>query len=105
MKQNQLAAEPPHTVLLQNINHPGSSRKADAAMATAMQEALLACLPPSLPGLTLEQLRSAVLPKLPQNLFPGGAKAGWWLKAVQLDLEARRLILRDKGSPLRLRLA
>lgn len=105
MKQNHLATESPHTVLLQNINRPGSLRKVDSAMATAMQEALLACLPQSRQGLTLEQLRSAVLPMLPQHLFPGGAKSGWWLKAVQLDLEAKCLIVRDKGSPLRLRLA
>jgi len=36
------------------------------------------------------------------DLFPGGAKAGWWLKAVQLDLEARGLIQRGPVKPLRL---
>jgi hypothetical protein len=36
-------------------------------------------------------LASALL-HLPQNLFPGGAKAGWWAKTVQLDLEARGLL-------------
>ena len=35
-------------------------------------------------------------------LFPGGATLGWWIKAVQLDLEARGLVVRSKGSPVRL---
>ena len=34
--------------------------------------------------------------------FPGGAHAGWWLKTVQLDLEAKRIIVREKTTPLRL---
>lgn len=33
-----------------------------------------------------------MLAHLPESLFPGGAKAGWWTKAVQLDLEAKGLI-------------
>lgn len=46
----------------------------------------------------------AVLPHLPQELFPGGAKAGWWTKCVQLDLEAKGTVLRDAaGKPLRWR--
>jgi len=37
----------------------------------------------------------------PADLFPGGAKAGWWMKTVQLDLEAKRIIAREKTKPLR----
>jgi hypothetical protein len=45
-----------------------------------------------------------VLPRLPDALFPGGARAGWWLKGVQVDLEARGAIERLPASkPLRLR--
>jgi hypothetical protein len=43
------------------------------------------------------------LKHLPEELFPGGAKAGWWTKAVQLDLEAKKVIVREKTTPLRLR--
>ena len=42
----------------------------------------------------------AVLPHLPADLFPGGAKAGGWMKTVQLDLEAKRIIAREKTKPL-----
>jgi hypothetical protein len=38
---------------------------------------------------------------LPGDLFPGGEKAGWWVKAVQLDLEAKQVIARTP-SPVRL---
>jgi hypothetical protein len=31
----------------------------------------------------------------------GGAKAGWWSKAVQFDLEAKGVIAREPGKPLR----
>jgi hypothetical protein len=44
----------------------------------------------------------AVLPHLPEALFPAGARAGWYTKAVQLDLEARGIIARESTRPLRL---
>jgi hypothetical protein len=28
-------------------------------------------------------------------------KVGWWMKTVQLDLEARKIVLREKSKPLR----
>jgi hypothetical protein len=37
------------------------------------------------PGLTQNEIRQAVLPYLPEDLYPGGAKADWWSKLVQLD--------------------
>lgn len=43
----------------------------------------------------------ALVPHLPDDLFPGGAKAGWWSKAVQLDLEAKGVIARESSKPLR----
>jgi hypothetical protein len=89
-------------VVVENINHPGTSRRVDAAYYQAMRLAVLKVLPPSSPGLTFAQVSRAVLPHLPTALFPGGAKAGWWLKTVQLDLEAKSIIAREKAKPLRL---
>ena len=88
-------------VRIENVNHPGSSTTVDAGLYTAMREALLDVLPDAAPGLTEAQLRQAVLPKLPEALFPGGDRAGWWAKAVQLDLEAKGLIDRERTRPLR----
>jgi len=52
--------------------------------------------------MTVPQAKQALLPHLPASLFPQGAKAGWWLKAVKLDLEAKGVIERLPGRPLRL---
>ncbi len=90
-----------HRVLVENINHPGSRRSVDAAKYGAMSRAILKVLPARAPGLTLADALTAVLPHLPDALFPDGAQAGWWFKTVQLDLEARRKIVRERTSPLR----
>ena len=89
-------------VEVKNVNHPGSVKLVDADMYKAMKRAYLAVLPASAPGLTLVEIQQRLTLKLPQQFFPGGAKAGWWAKTVQLDLEARGIIKRVKTSPLRL---
>ena len=77
----------------------------DAAKYNAMRQAYLAVLPAKPPGLTTAEAKAALLPHLPRTLFPGGATAGWWVKGVQLDLEARGMVVREEGKPLRFRLA
>ena len=67
-----------------------------------MKQAFLKVLPKTAPGLTYDELSEAVLPHLPEDLYPGGAKAGWYTKAVQMDLEAKGVIAREKTRPLRL---
>ena len=76
--------------------------RVDADKYNAMKRAILAVLPKSSPGLTVAELKTRLLPILPEDLFPAGAKAGWWLKGVQLDLEAKGLIARVNSKPLRL---
>lgn len=88
-------------VEIENVNHPGRSSLVDAAMYGAMRAAVLAVLPASAPGLTQGEMRAAVLAHLPADLYPGGAKADWWSKAVQLDLEAKGLVARESTTPLR----
>ncbi len=88
-------------VRIENINHPGSSTTVDAGTYNAMRKALLKVLPDAAPGLTESQMRQAVLPELPEDVFPGGERTGWWAKAVQLDLEAKGLIARETSRPLR----
>jgi hypothetical protein len=89
-------------VVVENVNHPGKSRSVGATSYQAMQRTLLKVLPPTSPGFTLAEASRAVLAHLPADLFPGGAKAGWWMKTVQLDLEAKGVITREKTKPLRL---
>ena len=90
---------------IENVVSPGRVMRVDAAKYTAMKQAVLAVLPTDAPGLTVAELKAALLPHLAPALFPGGEKAGWWLKAVQLDLEAKGVIRREKTTPLRLRRA
>lgn len=89
-------------VAVENVNHPGKTREVDAERYHAVREALLAILPEARPGMTLEQVRSELPAHLPEDLFPGGAKSGWWLKTVQLDLEAKGFLVRSRSIPLRL---
>lgn len=92
----------PDKVAMENVNSPGRPVRVDADKYNAMKRAILAILPKSPPGLTVAELKTRLLPLLPESLFPSGAKAGWWLKGVQLDLEAKGLISRVQSKPLRL---
>ena len=87
---------------IENVLQPGKTYSADPAKYEAMKKAVLAVLPKTSPGLTVADVQDRVLEHLPEDLFPGGAKSGWWMKAVQLDLEAKNIIRREKTSPIRL---
>ncbi|MGD9914303.1 MAG: hypothetical protein AB7S80_09485 [Rhizobiaceae bacterium] len=89
------------TIEVQNIVSPDHVYKVDAGKYEAMKIAMLAVLPKAAPGVTPADIKSAVVPKLPQDLFPGGEKAGWWVKCVQLDLEAKGVLKRSE-KPVRL---
>ena len=89
-------------VEVENVNHPGQMKLVNAAMYGAMRRALLKVLPKAPPGLTVEEVYAKVATLLPKDLFPGGGMAGWWAKTVQLDLEAKGIIAREKTRPLRL---
>jgi hypothetical protein len=88
-------------VTIENVNVPGRTTVVDAAMYEAMRAALMTVLPDASPGLTQTEIRAAVQPHLPQDLYPQGAKAEWWSKAVQLDLEAKGVMVRDGSRPIR----
>ncbi len=93
----------PAKIEIENFTSPGRTVRVDRAKYEAMRKALLAVLPKTSPGLTVAEAKAKLLPLLPEALFPGGDKAGWWLKAAQLDLEAKGVIQREAGKPLRLR--
>lgn len=93
---------PEDKIQIENINSPGQTQRVDRAKYEAMREALLAVLPSTSPGLKVPDAKAALLPLLPDELFPAGDKAGWWLKAVQLDLEAKGIIRRALSTPVQL---
>lgn len=87
---------------VQNINHPALVERVDAAKYHAMREALLVVLPAEEPGMVVKDALAALKPRLPNDLFPEGKTSGWWLKCVQLDLEAKGVIKRLPTKPMRL---
>jgi len=89
-------------ITIESVTSPGRTERVDRAKYMAMREALIAILPAEAPGITVAEAKAALLPHLHGGLFPGGDKAGWWLKAVQLDLEAKRVIGRGSTKPVRL---
>ncbi len=90
---------------VENFTSPGQVQRVDADKYLAMRDAYLAVLPADGEGATPAEIKSALLPSLPEALFPGGDTAGWWAKCVQLDLEAKGLIVRGPKAPVRLRKA
>lgn len=87
---------------IENVGQPGKTYRVDATKFAAMRAAVLQVLPNQEPGMSVSDLIAAVKPTLPQELFPGGEKAGWWVKSVQLDLEAKKIIARAEKPPVRL---
>jgi len=90
----------PEKVAVENVNVPGQSNNVDAAKYRAVKQVMLRVLPDRSPGLTHAELCNAMKPHL-EELFPGGAKIGWWSKTVQLDLEAKKVLHRENSKPLR----
>ena len=89
---------------VENINTPGKSTRVDAAKYNAMKSAMLKVMTKAAPGDTAKDIKEAAKAHLPDDLFPAGATAGWWQKSVQLDLEAKGLIIRANTKPLRFHL-
>jgi len=85
-------------IAVENINVPGRTSNVNAEKYTAMRAILLKVLPAKGPGLTQAEMGKAVRPHLSQNLWPNGEKSMWWVKTVQLDLEAKGLVIRDSMS-------
>ena len=86
---------------VENINTPGKTSRVGAVKYWAVREAMLAAMTKDAPGNTFAEIKAATLPGLPDGMFPGGDKLGWWMKSVQLDLEAKAIIKRADTKPLR----
>lgn len=88
-------------ITVENVNVPGRTERVDAAKYEAMKAAYLGALTAEPPGMTAAEAKDALLPALDATLFPGGKTSGWWMKTVQLDLEAKGLVARSATKPLR----
>ena len=89
-------------IAIQNINVPEHVVHVDAEKYRAMRTVLLKVIPKRKPGITQSEMMEAVRPHLPDKLWPNGDKSNWWVKTVQLDLEAKGIVVRDRNQkPLR----
>jgi len=88
-------------ISVENINTPGRSAQVNAEKYKAARAAFLKILPTNEPGLTQKEIQQTIVKFLPDDLFPGGSTSGWWAKTVQLDLEAKGVVVREKSKPLR----
>jgi hypothetical protein len=89
------------TVDVLNVLRPGKTYKRNAEKYAAARRAYLGFMPSKAPGLTQTEMHQAMKKALPAF----GSTAGWWMKTVQLDAEARGEVIRDGGKPLRWRKA
>lgn len=88
-------------IMVRTPNVPGYEHPVDAAKYEAMKRVLLAVMPRTGPGLTQKEMFEAAREIAPEATFPGGTLS-WWAKSVQLDLEARGVLVRDASAkPLR----
>ena len=85
-------------IAVENVNVPGSVTNVDAAKYMAMRDAMMAVMTSD--PMTAKVIKEAAKAHLPEDLFPGGATSGWWLKTVQLDLEAKGKLTRHATKPL-----
>jgi hypothetical protein len=88
-------------VVARNVNVPGYAHNVDAIMYEAMRKAMLKMLPRKSPGMTQAEMWQGLAAYAPRTLFPDSGKIGWWMKTVQLDLEAKKVLVREQTKPLR----
>jgi len=90
------------TITIANVHLPDYTSEVDRDKYEAMKEAMWDVLPAEAPGMTQDEIRRAVLPRLPEHLYPGGDRVEWWIRTVQLDHEAKGNLVREDTAPYRL---
>ena len=70
---------------VENVNVPGYVTRVDAAKYGAIRDLMLSVLPQGAPGMTARQIKDAMRPALPQDLFPGGN----WISKPRASSSAR----------------
>ena len=83
---------------VENVNAPDHKVKLNAEKYGAMYDAMMVAM--SSEPMTYAAIKEGVLPILSQEHFPEGKTSGWWIKAVQLDLEAKGKLVRHATKPL-----
>ena len=87
-------------VAVRTPNVPDYEAQVDAGKYEAMKVVVLRVMPARSPGITQSEMMAALKKAAPQATFPGTTYM-WWGKCVQLDLEARGVLVREATKPLR----
>ena len=85
-------------VVVENVNVPGYKVPVDAAHYEAMRKILLQILPKDGLGLTQSEMVGKAAAAANRTLFPSPGNIQWWVKCVHLDLEAKRVVVRDPSA-------
>jgi len=91
-------------IQIENVLQPGKLYPRDAEKYRLVRAALLDVLPSAAPGMTQAEMTAAMRAALPSDQFPG-TTSSWWMKSAQLDLEAKKLVVREPTKPMRWRKA
>jgi hypothetical protein len=91
----------PERIEVFNVNTPGRSSFVQKDKYEEVKRVMQALMPSTSPGLTQDELAELVIEHVSNSVFEDRSKAGWWMKTVQLDLEARQVVVREKTKPLR----
>lgn len=83
-----------------NINKPGQSSFVQKDKYEEVKRVLKSMMPDRSPGLTQDEMAKLVIENVSTTVFEDRNRAGWWMKTVQLDLEARTVMIREKTTPL-----
>ena len=84
-----------------NINNPGKSSFVQKDRYEEVKRILKEFMPNKSPGMNQDEMAILVIEKVSGTIFDNKTKAGWWMKTVQLDLEARKVMFREKTKPIR----
>ena len=87
-------------VAVHTPNKPGAEAFVDAAKYAAMKKVLREVMPRKAPGLTQTEMMAAVGKVADKDMYPGHTYH-WWAKCVELDMETKGELVREKASPLR----
>ena len=102
--EKQSASSLEETVVVGNPTVPSYHARVNGKKYKAMKAVLLKIFPKEEPGMTQSEMMKTVAKYASKKLFPGTTYM-WWAKCVQLDLELKKVLLRDKkAKPLRWRL-
>lgn len=85
-------------IVVENVNVPDQVTNVDATKYTAMKGAMPTAI--SETPMTAAQIKDAAKAHFPETLFPGVATSDWWIRCVQLDLDAKGMLIKHATKPL-----